>query len=259
MFQGNLQVFTPLQVNNLRSESPLWKGARSCAGFTIAEMLLVSALLAMLLVLALPISNRLLQDSRRTKCAGNLRQIGMMMQLYLGDHQYQFPPGMMEYRDANGKVARKFWGGFLVEHSKLKDLRCFICPSVKNEDVIPGLLNNRAGSNMAYVSYGINRYGISPGLSDLTRAPAFLTTIPEPSKMLLALDHEEKGQPYDGWYLVDHGTAEKVYDNVARRHFGTINALFCDGHVAIGISKEAVLGKKKTEYPWAQEQYLRKK
>lgn len=237
----------------------LQKEARSQAGFTLSEVLLVATLIAALLALLLPFGGRLSQQSRRVKCAGNLRQIAALMQLYLGDHQYRFPPGGIEVRNDAGKVQRKFWGEFLTEHSGLKDLRCFICPSVSKEEIIPGLLKNQTGFNMAYVSYGINRYGIAPSLTDGTRAPAVLSKIPEPSKMLLLVDHEDKGQPNDGWYLVDHSNADKTFANVSKRHSGTLNVLYCDGHVETGVTKEKLLGKSRSDYPWAQEHYLGKK
>ncbi len=245
-------------MNVLTPGSSLQKPACISAGWTISEVLLVSTLIATLLAFLLPLAGRFVQESRRVKCADQLRQIGVMMQLYLGEHQNQFPPAWTEFRNSAGKTERKFWGGFLVEYNQLKDLRCFVCPSVKNEDVIPGLLKNQTGSNMAYISYGINRYGIAPGFNDGKR-PAHLTAIPEPSRVLMAVDHELKGQPHDGWYIVDYSTADKVFEEVSMRHSGTVNALYCDGHVEIATSKEKLLGKTNSDYPWAENRYLKKK
>lgn len=63
-------------------------------GFTIIELLLVLAVLAILVALLLPVFLRGREMSYRAKCASNLRQLGIAFGLYAGDWAGYWPcPG----------------------------------------------------------------------------------------------------------------------------------------------------------------------
>jgi len=69
---------------------------RGRGGFTIVELLVVVAILALMLGLLLPAIQSAREASRRTACKSNLRQCGIAMQLYLdrksgGGPQDKFP------------------------------------------------------------------------------------------------------------------------------------------------------------------------
>lgn len=67
-------------------ESP----ARSPRGFTLVELLIVIALMAMLIVLLLPAVNYARRLARRSICQSNVRQIGLAMHMYL-DTKGKYP------------------------------------------------------------------------------------------------------------------------------------------------------------------------
>jgi prepilin-type N-terminal cleavage/methylation domain-containing protein len=61
------------------------------SGFTLTELLVTIAIIAVLSGIAVPVSLSLLEKSRQATCIGNLRQIGVGLQMYLGDNNDHLP------------------------------------------------------------------------------------------------------------------------------------------------------------------------
>jgi prepilin-type N-terminal cleavage/methylation domain-containing protein len=59
--------------------------------FTIVELLVTMAIIAMLAALAAPEYSRLVDRARSTACAGNLRSIGIALLNYVNDNDGRFP------------------------------------------------------------------------------------------------------------------------------------------------------------------------
>lgn len=60
-------------------------------GFTLAEMLVVLAIIVVLAAIALPVGRALATQGDKARCLGNLRQIGVGLESYLADHGDRFP------------------------------------------------------------------------------------------------------------------------------------------------------------------------
>jgi len=60
-------------------------------GFTLVELLVVMAIIAILASLSTPVVGGAIERGRSTKCLSNLRQIGVAVQQYAADNDYRYP------------------------------------------------------------------------------------------------------------------------------------------------------------------------
>lgn len=60
-------------------------------GFTVTELVVVVAIVAILAAVAVPVYQGVAARGRSAHCMGNLKQIGMAMNLYLGDNNMTMP------------------------------------------------------------------------------------------------------------------------------------------------------------------------
>ena len=74
----------------LHCKRTLREGGRTC--FTLLDLLIVVAVIAILASLLLPALNKAMERVRMTSCVSNLRQIGVIWQVYQTESQGYFPP-----------------------------------------------------------------------------------------------------------------------------------------------------------------------
>lgn len=86
-------------------------------GFTLIELLVVIAIIAILASMLLPALSRAKESAFRIRCANNLHQLDLALQLYADDHSGSYPARTNAYR----------WPTSLQDG--YKDLNILICPT----------------------------------------------------------------------------------------------------------------------------------
>lgn len=115
-------------------------------GFTLIELLATIAIIGLLAALAFPASRRIMDSSQSAKCAGNLRSIGQLVNLYMIDNQRLFPkPDQWSYDG---------WIDSLKAYNGKFSDALFHCPSDSIARDFPGALRSYAVNNFLTDSNG---------------------------------------------------------------------------------------------------------
>jgi prepilin-type N-terminal cleavage/methylation domain-containing protein len=96
--------------------------ARSRAGMTLVELLVVAAIVAALVAILLPAVQAAREAARRTSCANNLRHIGCALHGHLLAKR-RFPVGCMEWKAGTGGTNRCLaWSAFILPWLEQQDV-----------------------------------------------------------------------------------------------------------------------------------------
>lgn len=133
-------------MKNCRNFPEFCRSAVNC--FTLIELLIVIAIIAILAALLLPVLNKARDKARAAGCISNLKQVGAAINLYAGDYDGFFPncwyqtgdsPAQMILVTNNFRSGETFYGtgvtlvrpGYLTA----KNLQCPSMPSVGRLEV----------------------------------------------------------------------------------------------------------------------------
>jgi prepilin-type N-terminal cleavage/methylation domain-containing protein/prepilin-type processing-associated H-X9-DG protein len=206
---------------------------RTSDAFTLIELLVVIAIIAILAAILFPVFAKAREKARQASCLSNQKQIGLGLLQYLQDSDETYPRAW--YGNGNGPSDpndRHKWMDVLQPH--VKNEQVFTCPS--DSENAP----YRFRSGRDYGSYGMNAaYWFANDsatapyeqpLSALAR-PADTVWVLEMANVSLLNNFEiEWPNAASNPPIANGPQGFRVMRNVAERHNGVTNVLWCDGH-----------------------------
>jgi prepilin-type N-terminal cleavage/methylation domain-containing protein/prepilin-type processing-associated H-X9-DG protein len=223
-------------------------------GFTLAELLVVIGVIAILAALLMPVLARAKERARATQCLGNMRQIVAASTMYTSEYQDILVP-MAKLVDPipTDRIinyqAYLWWPDSLKHYLNGKP-KVFSCPSVPM--IQAGLtITNALGIGMNY-----NELGVFPENADPVTGPFVrLSTVRIPADTILFgdvayvvnpaepdadqwvpdLSRHYTWEGFGAWLFVTPPAPNNQWNRnctrVINRHDGLANCTFVDGHV----------------------------
>ncbi|NLX59285.1 MAG: type II secretion system protein [Phycisphaerae bacterium] len=179
------------------------------SGFTMVELLIVVAIVALLMSLLLPVCAAGLAAARQAACLTNLRSLATAVRLYTGDHRGAYP------RAWAGDTCR--WMDLLEPYVD-KKAETYCCPSDDARVPLPW-------DDQITMSYGINCFRFKDDAHCFWYGVSTIA-VKRPAETILLADCTP------GRYYVGGGNRfREPVPGVDYRHSdGGFNAVFCDGH-----------------------------
>lgn len=176
--------------------------------FTLMEILIVVAIIAILSAILFPVFSRVRENARSKNCMNNQRQIALAVLQYVQDNNRHFPPA-----EDPDNTEPEGWSMALGLNSP----QLFQCPSVDHED-----------------DSGVTDYWMNAGLFGPNGTGLHDVRLRYPANTILLGDGMPGVSGYALWIEaepdagVDAWEADSTY---ATRHLGGANYAFADGHV----------------------------
>ena len=175
--------------------------------FTLVELLIVIAIIAILAAILFPVFARARESARRASCQSNLKQIALGATMYIQDYDDHFPLGLTKNSETS------YSSSFDLLQPYLKSSQIGICPSDSNMPDVLLLL-----PNLSPTSYTSNvKVTTKPFLGE--PSPPSMGNIASPVRLPLI------------WDAINISTEVLPDVKVMRRHFDGANCMFADGHV----------------------------
>lgn len=212
---------------------------RRRSGFSLAELLVTIAMVAILASLLLPAIASTRHSARLTRCSSNLRQFGLAARMYWDDHA----GALFRYRGRTDDTGDLFWFGWLErgEEGKrafdptmgalwpyLETRELGACPSLKVSDRIFKLKATTGACGYGY-NLSLSAPMDQPPLNiESARRPAGLVIFADAAQVN---DFQPPASPDDPM-LEEFYYVNRTEPTAHFRHKDTAAAVFADAHVS---------------------------
>ncbi len=223
-------------------------------GFTLLELLVVTAIVMILAGLMLAAIRPVRATAQRTQCAQNLRQLSTGLFAYAADHDNNLPPVLLAWPSNagqentwgwlvwpyiyNGKLPSYPLNDIQMQRSIYPNVRpnAFRCPATRDAVIYIGSIKSGLSGRM---SYGLNNTPLAQDPWNYRTTPIPLSRITRPAQAAMVLEAS--------YAEANFGTYR---DNVGLvPHQNGANILFYDGHVEWRTAT-AILQANSTDVFW---------
>jgi prepilin-type processing-associated H-X9-DG protein len=198
-------------------------------GFTIIDLLVVIATVAILSAILFPVLAKAREDEKQTKCMNNLKQISTAVSMYAQDNG-----GWVTVDNIPSKGTPVKWSTALYKGGYLKSMDVTVCPSYPpyNYDSSKSTLTYgwRKESKKLYPDYviqidnGSGRYSNSLNLHKINK----------PAQFIIMADSVGITEGWSTYHKQSYlfNLSGSTGGMIHLRHNGLANVIFADGHVA---------------------------
>jgi len=219
------------------------RSARSA--FTLIELLVVIAIIAILAAILFPVFAHAPEKARQAACLSNMKQIGLALNMYLQDHDEQFPQGnysvpggLVTWRQLLEPYIKAGVAGVETGDTAQAKKSVWVCPDYAGP--YPSIVGTIFAKDLADVtqfgsqpvrSYGANGYLV---LDDyywsMGGTPARLAAISFPASIVFVAETAGSGRD-NIWGRDDKDKGWNLPEVAGRvRHGGGANYVLADGH-----------------------------
>ncbi|MFT5126918.1 MAG: prepilin-type processing-associated H-X9-DG protein/prepilin-type N-terminal cleavage [Rhodothermales bacterium] len=213
----------------------------SRSAFTLIEMILVVAIIAILMAFLMPSLHRMRDTGKQVQCLAQQRQIGLAISLYVKAEDHVYPA----HRNSSQTSG---WFTLILDHlgGQTEVFNCpartvWSCPGphgvgAPHEVATPREEDDKYQPAQDYMTYGYNGYwlGFSPypgSSSPMKRNFCRITDIANPAEVIVIADSELKNSAKHWSQSIWYPSRTVVNEGISEVHKKGANVLFADGHV----------------------------